>query len=197
MQSLCGLFDACGMSLGDGWCLPVALPSIAGCSCLFHDCVTFVGKLMQTGPNKREHHCIRIVRSFTWFPKHSLILVFRQLCPFGCFPFLPLRCPENCPSCHSWHSETFMCCGGCVLHELGVEQLLPTVIFEDNNGARLMTNAQQPTRRTRHVELKQFAALQWVEDEQIAFDLRTQDKHLPSKRLYQNAQFLLATISKS
>ena len=32
-----------------------------------------------------------------------------------------------------------------------------------------MTNAQQPTRRTRHVELKQFAVLQWVEDEQIIF----------------------------
>jgi hypothetical protein len=56
-----------------------------------------------------------------------------------------------------------------ILHELGVDQLLPTVIYEDNNGARLMTNAQQPTRRTRHVELKQFAVLQWVEDEQIIF----------------------------
>ncbi len=61
-----------------------------------------------------------------------------------------------------------------ILHELGVEQLLPTVIYEDNNGARLMTNAQQPTRRTRHVELKQFAVLQWVEDEQIIFgDIHT------------------------
>jgi hypothetical protein len=31
-------------------------------------------------------------------------------------------------------------------HELGVEeQLLPTVVCKDNNGARLMTNAQQPT----------------------------------------------------
>jgi hypothetical protein len=56
-----------------------------------------------------------------------------------------------------------------VLHELGVEQLLPAVIYEDNNGARLMTNAQQPTRRTPHVELKQFAVLQWVKDEQIIF----------------------------
>jgi hypothetical protein len=56
-----------------------------------------------------------------------------------------------------------------ILHELNVEQLLPTVIYEDNNGARLMTNAQQPTRRTRHVELKQFAVLQWVEDEQMIF----------------------------
>ena len=46
---------------------------------------------------------------------------------------------------------------------------LPTVIYEDNNGARLMTNVQRPTRRTRHVELKQFADLQWVEVNQIIF----------------------------
>jgi hypothetical protein len=56
-----------------------------------------------------------------------------------------------------------------ILYEIGVEQTLPTIIYEDNNGARLMTNAQQPTRRTRHVELKQFAVLRWVEDEQIIF----------------------------
>jgi hypothetical protein len=56
-----------------------------------------------------------------------------------------------------------------ILHELGVEQLSPTVSYKDNNGARLVANAQQPTRRTRHVELKQFAVLRWVEDEQIIF----------------------------
>jgi hypothetical protein len=60
-------------------------------------------------------------------------------------------------------------CPRSMLHELGVDQLLPTVTCEDNNGARLVTNAQEPTRRTRHVELKEFAALQWVEDEQIIF----------------------------
>ena len=41
--------------------------------------------------------------------------------------------------------------------------------YEDNNGARLMRNARHPTRRTRHVEFKQFAVLQWVEDEQMIF----------------------------
>ena len=47
-----------------------------------------------------------------------------------------------------------------LLHELGVEQVLPTVTCEDNNGAaQLMTNAQHHTRRTRHVDLKQLAVL--------------------------------------
>jgi hypothetical protein len=55
-----------------------------------------------------------------------------------------------------------------ILHELNVAQILPTAIYEDN-GARLMTNAQQPTRHTHHVELKQFAVLQWVKDEQMIF----------------------------
>ncbi len=54
-----------------------------------------------------------------------------------------------------------------ILQEHGVDQLLPTVIYEDNNGARLTTNTQQPTHRTHHVELKQFTVLQWVKDEQI------------------------------
>jgi hypothetical protein len=57
----------------------------------------------------------------------------------------------------------------CILQELRVEQLSPTVTCGDNNGTRLMTNTQQPTRRTRHVELKQFAVLRWVEDEHIVF----------------------------
>ena len=56
-----------------------------------------------------------------------------------------------------------------ILHELCVEQLLPTVIYEDNNGACLMTKAQQPTRHACHVELKQLTVLQWVEDEHIIF----------------------------
>ena len=33
-----------------------------------------------------------------------------------------------------------------------------------------MANAQQPTKRTRHVEMKYFACLQWVEDELITYD---------------------------
>jgi hypothetical protein len=33
-----------------------------------------------------------------------------------------------------------------LLADLGVEQKQATVLFEDNNGALLMTNAQQPTR---------------------------------------------------
>ena len=57
-----------------------------------------------------------------------------------------------------------------ILDELQVQQHAPTMILADNHGAIKMANAQQPTKRTRHVEMKYFACLQWVEDEFIKFD---------------------------
>ena len=38
-----------------------------------------------------------------------------------------------------------------------------TPLFIDNNGALFMGNAQQPTRRTKHMDLKNFALLDWIE----------------------------------
>jgi hypothetical protein len=55
------------------------------------------------------------------------------------------------------------------LEELQIEQIQPTQITVDNRGARQMTNAQQPTKRTRHVDMKGFVILQWTEGEQITF----------------------------
>lgn len=34
-----------------------------------------------------------------------------------------------------------------------------------NNGTLLMPNAQQPTRQTRHMDIKKFALLEWVEQD--------------------------------
>ena len=50
-----------------------------------------------------------------------------------------------------------------LLDELGIEQMHATTLYEDNQGALLMANARQPTRRTRHVEIKHFALLDWVD----------------------------------
>ena len=54
-----------------------------------------------------------------------------------------------------------------ILEDLGYEQLDATVLYEDNNGALMMANAQQPTRRTRHMDIKKFALLDWVEQDLI------------------------------
>jgi hypothetical protein len=54
-----------------------------------------------------------------------------------------------------------------ILYELGFSQDLATVVFEDNTGALHMANAQQPTRRTRHMDTKHFAIQDWVAHDQI------------------------------
>jgi hypothetical protein len=57
-----------------------------------------------------------------------------------------------------------------ILEEIQIEQRLPAQIAVDNRGARQMTTAQQPTKRTRHVVMKEFVILQWTEEEQITFE---------------------------
>ena len=54
-----------------------------------------------------------------------------------------------------------------ILDEIGVPQNEATTLYIDNNGALLMGNAQQPTRRTRHMDIKHFSLLDWIERELI------------------------------
>lgn len=54
-----------------------------------------------------------------------------------------------------------------ILHELGFEQHLPTILFEDNQGALHMANSGQPTKRTRHMDIKYFALQNWCETDLI------------------------------
>jgi len=54
-----------------------------------------------------------------------------------------------------------------ILKEVGYEPRHATIIYEDNAAAIEMANAQLPTRRTKHIELKHFALLQWCETDQI------------------------------
>jgi hypothetical protein len=56
-----------------------------------------------------------------------------------------------------------------ILEEIGIDQILPTAILADNRGARQLSNAHQPTRRTRHVDMKHFVILQWTEEERIHY----------------------------
>ena len=54
-----------------------------------------------------------------------------------------------------------------VLEDLGLIQQNPTSIYEDNKGCLQMTQALKPTKRTRHVETRYFAILEWSQTEQI------------------------------
>ena len=55
-----------------------------------------------------------------------------------------------------------------ILDQLGLDQSKATILFEDNQGALQMANAQQPTRRTRHMDIKHFAIQDWIEHDLIA-----------------------------
>ena len=52
-----------------------------------------------------------------------------------------------------------------ILHELGIAQDEATSIYEDNQGCLHMTQSQKPTKRTRHVDMRYFAVLEWVEQD--------------------------------
>jgi hypothetical protein len=52
-----------------------------------------------------------------------------------------------------------------LLSDMGFAQNFPTEIQADNRGAMQMATAQQPTRRTRHIDMKQFVILQWSEED--------------------------------
>ncbi len=52
-----------------------------------------------------------------------------------------------------------------LLQDLGMNQEASTILFEDNSGVLLMANAQQPTQWTRHMDIKHFALLDWVEQD--------------------------------
>ena len=49
------------------------------------------------------------------------------------------------------------------LDDINIEQNAATTLYEDNQGALLMANSGQPTKRTRHMDTKHFALQQWVE----------------------------------
>ena len=57
-----------------------------------------------------------------------------------------------------------------VLDELGVPQRFATLLFEDNRGARMMANAGQPTRQSRHIDIRHYAVLDWVERDLLTLE---------------------------
>ena len=54
-----------------------------------------------------------------------------------------------------------------ILDEIGVPQEKATTLYEDNQGALLMANAQRPTKRTKHMDIRHFALQDWVERDLI------------------------------
>ncbi len=50
-----------------------------------------------------------------------------------------------------------------VLWDLGIPQEAATLWYEDSDACTAMANAQKPTPRTRHIDIKYFSLSEWVE----------------------------------
>ncbi len=57
-----------------------------------------------------------------------------------------------------------------ILQEIGLHQEEATILFEDNQGALLMANAQRPTKRTRHMDIKHFIVQDWVAEDLLCLE---------------------------
>ena len=53
------------------------------------------------------------------------------------------------------------------MHNLQVDQADDTILYEDNHGTLLMTNAQQLTTNMQYLDIKHFLLLDWVERDLI------------------------------
>jgi hypothetical protein len=63
-----------------------------------------------------------------------------------------------------------------ILQDLQIPQHNATILYENNMGALLMANTQQPTRRTHHMDIKTFALIDWVEQDLILLkSIKTSD----------------------
>lgn len=89
-----------------------------------------------------------------------------------------------------------------VLWDLNIPQEAATVIYEDNDACTAMGNAQKPTPRTRHMDIKYFSLCEWVDRdlmrlERIDTSINMSDhftKALNRALFHRHADFLLGHI---
>jgi hypothetical protein len=89
-----------------------------------------------------------------------------------------------------------------ILWDLDIPQEAATIAYKDNDGCTAMGNAQKPTARTRHIDIKYFALCDWVERdlihlERIDTSINIADhltKPLSRVLFHQHADFLLGHV---
>jgi len=69
-----------------------------------------------------------------------------------------------------------------ILNDLGIMQDSATKVHGDNDAAITMANSQRPTRQTRHMDIRHFALLDWIETDQIILS-HTSTRDNPAARL--------------
>ena len=89
-----------------------------------------------------------------------------------------------------------------ILNDIGLLQHGATVLYEDNKGSLLMASSQQPTKRTRHIDIKKIVLQDWCETDIIAMKrINTKDnssdtwtKATPRNIFYRHMEYILRKI---
>jgi hypothetical protein len=89
-----------------------------------------------------------------------------------------------------------------ILWDLHIPQEAATLLYENNDGCTAMGNAQKPTTRTRHINIKYFTLCDWVERDLMLLDridtsINMADhltKALQPTLFHRHADFLLGHI---
>ena len=89
-----------------------------------------------------------------------------------------------------------------ILDDIGLDQDKATTLFEDNQGALLMANSGQPTKRTRHMNTKYFALQHWVDIDLITLQrISTSDnegdamtKNLGRTLFYRHIDYIMGKV---
>jgi hypothetical protein len=89
-----------------------------------------------------------------------------------------------------------------ILWDLDIPQEAATVLYEDNDACTAMGNAQKPTPRTRHIDIKYFSICEWIERdlmvlERIDTTINMSDhftKGLSRALFHRHADYLLGHI---
>jgi hypothetical protein len=89
-------------------------------------------------------------------------------CKCRCLPTIALSSTEAEFASMADAGKAALCLRS-LLSDMGFVQELPTEIQADDHGALQMATAQQPTRQTRHIDMKQFVILRWSEEDLISF----------------------------
>jgi hypothetical protein len=67
-------------------------------------------------------------------------------------------------ACEAGKISIYICS---VLWDLNIPQEAATITYEDNDACTAMANAQKPTSRTPHMDIKYFALCDWVKQDLI------------------------------
>ncbi|KAL7555072.1 hypothetical protein ACHAWF_018706 [Thalassiosira exigua] len=89
-----------------------------------------------------------------------------------------------------------------VLWDLDIPQETATLLYEDNDACTAMGNAQKPTTRTRHMDIKYFVLCEWIERDMLKLErvdtsLNMADhftKPLPRALFYRHVDYILGNV---